>query len=195
MADGGSFAWEKALSTYFLPQLFWFGFDIWHDRRKTKVSAAAPRNEQAADRTISKRRFKTVSEMALVVGVGLSAMIGAKYLFEEVLLNPSLDEEIAKASASINRDLPLSIDDVTRLEKTTSEGSILQYHYTILLTADILEAKAFSSRMSSQLETLVCSNDTMFDILNLGGGYRYTYVYETGQPLFDTTISKADCVK
>ncbi|MCZ4280738.1 hypothetical protein O4H49_08110 [Kiloniella laminariae] len=195
MADGGSFAWEGALSTYFLPQVFWFGFDVWRERRKSIRSDPTPNNQQAPDQARAKSRFKNVMENVLALVIGLITFFGAKYLVQDVLLKPSLDDEIAQASVGLNRNLPQKIDEITTLERTSSKGPVLQYHYTILLTPDLVDAKTFSSNMSSQLKGLVCSADSMVDTLNDGGGYRYTYVYETGQPLFDTTLFKADCIK
>lgn len=94
----------------------------------------------------------------------------------------------AEAARQLNAQLPRQIDDVTRLDRITTSGPLLTYHYSVSrrvaeLPANIIPAMEQSTRAH------VCAQQTMVRTLALGGSYGYRWVDPDGREIHQLTIT------
>jgi hypothetical protein len=86
----------------------------------------------------------------------------------------------AAAVQQINGQLPRQIDQVTRLDRVTSEGTLLTYQYTV--TAPNLPPN-IGTQLQAMTRTTVCGQPQMRQTLELGGAYAYRWVDANGREI------------
>jgi len=93
----------------------------------------------------------------------------------------------------LNAQLPMMIDEVTRLNKTdlTADGFIYYYQFPTLTAADI-SASAWQEQTQNITKGL-CGNAKTRPLLDDNVSYTYHYADKNGQNIFSLTVHKADC--
>lgn len=91
------------------------------------------------------------------------------------------------AARQVNAQLPRQIDEITRLDRLSTEGPLLTYHYTILRPAASLPAGA-AERLGTMTRTMVCGQPQMRQTLQLGGAYAYRWVDNAGALIHEIRI-------
>jgi hypothetical protein len=82
----------------------------------------------------------------------------------------------------INGQLPVQVDEITRLDRITVAGPELTYHYTVSrrlaeLPPNVRELAERSTRANS------CAQDNLRQTLQMGGTYRYHWVDADGREI------------
>jgi len=82
----------------------------------------------------------------------------------------------------INSQLPVQVDEITRLDRITVAGPELTYHYTISrrlaeLPPNVRELAESSTRSNA------CAQPNMRQTLEMGGAYRYRWVDPDGRQI------------
>lgn len=102
------------------------------------------------------------------------------------------DKVLRVASEEINKQAPLFVDDITRVDSSAVlPGKRLRYYYTIF---DVLESelpllKEFMKRNTLEM---VRSSDDMKGLKDLDITLEYYYKNEKGTPLFDIVLTPSD---
>lgn len=85
----------------------------------------------------------------------------------------------ASLARQVNPQLPRQIDEVTRLDRLSTDGSLLTYHYTILRAASSLPSNA-PQQIETMMRRTVCAQPQMRQTLQMGGAYGYRWVDSQG---------------
>ena len=83
---------------------------------------------------------------AIIIIVAVIGAIAGKFIVSKAFTK-SIDEQIKIQCEKINKNTPMQIDPVTRLDKATSSPGEIQYHYTLT------GIKELSDQQKSALET------------------------------------------
>ena len=81
----------------------------------------------------------------------------------------------AAAARQINAQLPTQIDDITRLDRVTTEGPQLTYHYSVARRLADLPA-GIGAGVERSTRTHVCAQPQMTRTMAMGGAYAYRWV-------------------
>ncbi len=85
----------------------------------------------------------------------------------------------AAAARQVNAQLPRQMDEVTRLDRLTTEGPLLIYNATILRPASSLSPGTVQ-QVAERTRTMVCAQPQMRETIRLGGAYGYRWVDNQG---------------
>ncbi|HEY5720814.1 MAG TPA: hypothetical protein VIT45_00680 [Allosphingosinicella sp.] len=93
-----------------------------------------------------------------------------------------------EAAVRFNRKLPMNVDPQTILERVSTEGTLLTYHYKVdVLTADVPAASLETVKTSVRAK--VCNAADMRNIISAGGSYRYLWNDRAGAQLAELVVS------
>jgi hypothetical protein len=92
-----------------------------------------------------------------------------------------------QAAESLNRQLPMQIDEMTILESVAAEGTLLTYSARITMTRAELPADA-AELLGESTRRYVCGTTDMVETISYGGSYRYVWIDANGQPVHQLTI-------
>lgn len=122
------------------------------------------------------------------------AFIGIAGVLYTNLIHPNqkLKEEIV----NINKQLPLMVDESTRLDSASFDKNELTYTYTFL-NVDIteIEVDKFASELSVRLKINVCKNETTKTILNDEKTIKYIYKDKNNADITSVIVTSSDCIK
>lgn len=85
----------------------------------------------------------------------------------------------AAMARQVNAQLPQQIDPLTRLDRISTDGPLLTYHYSILRPASELPPQ-IGPQLETQTRRMVCAQPQMRQTLGLGGSYAYRWVDNQG---------------
>jgi len=94
----------------------------------------------------------------------------------------------------INRQLPIMVDSDTRLEKTSSEGSALIYHYVLVnhLSTE-LDAGVFEQNIRPMVTQQTCTMPNLKPVIDQGGSILYRYNGKDQKQILAISIDKSSC--
>jgi len=92
------------------------------------------------------------------------------------------------AGARFNRKLPMNVDPSTVLERVSTEGTRLTYHYKVDLVAANVPAAAIEG-LRTKVRTNVCQSGDMREVISVGGSYRYLWNDRAGAQLAELLVS------
>lgn len=73
------------------------------------------------------------SKKTIVIIVGVLAFLLTSYFLKQtVFAPPSFDKLLKEAAVEINKDCPMMIDSLTRLDNTEASEGTFQYNYTLV---------------------------------------------------------------
>lgn len=107
----------------------------------------------------------------------------------------NLDQTLANVSAHLNRDVPITLDADTRLDRVTAEpGHRLSYHYTLtsVQSKDIQRAD-FLKLIRPPLQARLCESNEMRSFLKHGVTISYNYRSSDGGRLGTARFTASDC--
>ena len=85
----------------------------------------------------------------------------------------------AATARQLNAQLPRQFDPVTRLDRLSTEGATLIYHYTILRPASSLSPELVR-QLEAHTRASACAQADMRNTLASGGSYAYRWVDNRG---------------
>lgn len=107
----------------------------------------------------------------------------------------NLDQTLASVSAHLNRDVPITVDADTRLDRVTSEpGHKLTYHYTLTsIESKDIKRSEFLKLVRPPLQARLCESNEMRGFLKHGVTISYQYRSKDGHPLGTARFTASDC--
>ncbi len=110
-------------------------------------------------------------------------------------IDAKLIEGFTQASNQFNQQLPMMVDQDTRLDKTTVEpGPRLVYHYTFpKYTLKNVDINALQKDLRMEIEQKVCTNADMKKSIQYGGIFVYAYSNGNGVEKIRFEINRNDC--
>jgi hypothetical protein len=105
------------------------------------------------------------------------------------------DAALQKVSEFMNRHMPESIDQYTRLDRVSAEpGPHFSYHYTLLnLTGSEVDKEAFVTTIRPQLKEKLCGNAQVRNFFNHGVTVSYLYQGADGKPIGGAEFAPNSC--
>ena len=94
-----------------------------------------------------------------------------------------------EAATQFNRHLPMKVDEITTLERVSSEGGRLTYHYGIDKPAAEIPA-ALRDALKTAVRDNVCKAEDMRATIRSGGSYRYLWLDRARTPLVELVVSQ-----
>jgi hypothetical protein len=95
-----------------------------------------------------------------------------------------------------NKQYPIMVDADTKLEKTSSEGKTLTYHYTLVnYTADELNAQIFEQNMMPDLLKHTCADSSLRNVVDKGGMIVFQYNGKDQNGVSSMNIKESDCLR
>lgn len=114
---------------------------------------------------------------ALLYDTFTSARSTATRAMAETADQRTLETELDKAVALVNKQTPLKLDAVTVLTRVSREGRMLLYDYSV---AGAPPREEFSDFLQSEVMAQGCANTGNQDMLRAGATIRYRYQLESG---------------
>jgi hypothetical protein len=93
----------------------------------------------------------------------------------------------AATASQVNRQLPRQIDEITRLDRLSTEGAVLTYHYSILRPASSLPPHV-GDQLAVATRRLTCANPQARQTLEFGGSYAFSWVDNQGVLIHEMRI-------
>lgn len=93
----------------------------------------------------------------------------------------------AQLARQVNPQLPRMIDEITRLDRLSTEGSMLSYSYTVMRPASTLPANA-AQLLEQQSRSFACSQPATRQTIQMGGAYGYRWVDSQGALIHQVRI-------
>jgi len=148
--------------------------------------------------------MKTFGKVGAVIGVilvivfakGIGKMVGKSTVrnYNESKIEAAIEQTLLDTSKKINAQLPMMVDNETRLDLTICAGKHVMYKYTMVnVSENDIDKKGFVDEMKSMLVKNQCGNENMVKMLKMGVQYDYMYQDRNGILLGTISISKSDC--
>jgi hypothetical protein len=87
----------------------------------------------------------------------------------------------------INAQLPRQLDEYTRLDRLSTEGPLMTYHYTVLRTPPGAGGD-LGARLEASTRGLTCANPQARQTLEFGGSYAFRWVDNQGALIHEMRI-------
>lgn len=147
---------------------------------------------------------KTLGKVAAVIGIlvvlvfakGIGKIISKSTIdnFNEGRLEGAIEKTLLETSKQINAQLPMMVDEETRLDTTICAGNHMNYKYTLINLSDKdVDKKVFHNEVRKVLVKNQCGNANMVKMLKMGVSYDYMYQDRDGNIVAIVNVSKKDC--
>jgi len=137
----------------------------------------------------------TIMAVGAVIWAGLF-YLGWERVPEMMQSLETLEQDVSleASSASMNADLPMMVDDETRLDTTAATGEEFHYYYTLVNRgAGSMDAAKFVATMRPHLHQVVCTNPEMRKFLGPDISAVYIYRINDGSVLATLRVRPSDC--
>lgn len=143
---------------------------------------------------------KTKSNFAMIAVVAVSAVVGSfvssvvvKSLFQTQTANASIDEVLAATADEINRNLPMMVDQNTRLDSTVAlPKSKLMYRFTILNIDPLPDGDVLVEALRPTTLNNYKTSQDMADLRKMNVTLVYSYADDKGNELARFQVSPQD---
>ncbi len=151
------------------------------------------------------KSFASTMLVAAVFSTGLgvsmqSQAVGFGNLFSSMLGRPgsedmNVDEALVRMSEKMNRNMPVTVDSDTRLDKISAEpGQQIAYHYTILnVRSKDVNTTNFYKNFRPALQKRVCASDDLKMFFRNRISVAYAYRGKDGEDIGKLLFSPKDC--
>lgn len=92
-----------------------------------------------------------------------------------------------EAARQLNPQLPVQVDALTRLDRISTDGPLLTYHYSVARRTAQLPA-GIGPQLASNTRMTVCGRADMRQTLELGGAYAYRWTDSAGAVIQEVRI-------
>lgn len=130
-----------------------------------------------------------VSAVSRFAGEQLGSTV-ANEVSNSQLRNPVNIQQLADQAKS-EMNLPLMVDEVTRLDNIVGNGSSIRYEYTLI---NVDPSQIDSSVIKETITNNACTNTKTRNIIDRGVGLEYAYSVENQANIINFTVTKPDCV-
>lgn len=136
----------------------------------------------------------SLSSFAHAAGMGniFGALMGKSGARES---ETGVDNVLVKVSAQINKKLPITVDNDTRLDSVSAvPGRHFIYHYTLVaLNGGDVSPGNFDKLVKPQLKSRLCDSTEMINFLKNGVTISYLYKGKDGQPIGGAKFAPSEC--
>ena len=148
-------------------------------------------------RTFGKAALAVIAFFAMVIG-GLAgkALIGSSSSqSNQASIDRQIEESFRKSSQEQNRNLPMMVDEYTRLDTTVvGPGPRLTYLYTLPNhSPQELATQLDKTQLEQFVKNSVCTNKDMRPSLQFGATYVYTYRSSEGVEVARFAFNRQNC--
>lgn len=144
----------------------------------------------------NKLSFKQIIVISIFTGLGV---IGGQLAFNyftsgSISGKTRIDKALMQTANEINKNLPLMLNQHTRLETTiASPGNKFLYRYTILnIDLNSFNDRQFTDEMKPRLINEYATKEEMKTFREMNVELTYSYLSEDGRELASITISPED---
>lgn len=95
----------------------------------------------------------------------------------------------AASVRQMNPQLPIVVDAMTRMDRVSSDGPSVTYHYSLTVSAAAVPQRIMQ-QVEGQVRRLACSQAPMLQSMEVGGSFIYRYVDNQGALVHQFTISE-----
>jgi len=143
---------------------------------------------------------KVFGIIAIIIVAAFASQIGkvvgknAASSYSSSKQDAELEAILLKTSTQLNRQLPMMVDEETRLDLTIATGMTLTYKFTMINhMADEYDKYEFYNQMKNFLVKNQCSQENTKIMLRAGVSYNYLYFGKNGNILTTIKVTRADC--
>jgi hypothetical protein len=128
------------------------------------------------------------------IGNFFGALVGKSAVFTP---EAPIDDVLAKLSAQMNENLPMVVDNETRLDSVSAvPGRHFIYHYTLLtLSRADVDPDDFHKTIKPRLKSRLCGSAEMQNFLKNGVTISYLYKSKDGQPVGGAKLAPSECAR
>ena len=116
-------------------------------------------------------------------------------LLKAIFSGPTLDESLVKTSSEINKQCPIVVDSITRLDNTSVlAGKYLVYNYTLLQRGQEIRADTtyYKNNMRESLITMIKTNPRLKEGQKSQAGFIATWYDSVGAYICSLAIAPED---
>lgn len=136
---------------------------------------------------------KKAAPLTVVIAAVIGSVVGSIVVKEIFNRPPSTERALVQASDTLNKNLPMMVDQVTRLDSTfPGPGKVLNYKYTLvgMKRAD-LDVENVKKRIAPMVTQNYRTSPAMEDLRKLSAVLKYHYYDEAGVFAFAIEVDPA----
>ena len=161
---------------------------------KPKSGSISPTKSSFA--TIGKISGVIVLLVVMAFAGEIGKMVGKSTVnkYETGKKDATVNSILLKTSKELNAQLPIMVDEETRLDVTMVMGKQLYYKYTLVnLKAEDIDKTLLISNLEPALKNNLCKNDQIKFLLENGVEYKYLYSDKLGNLIGTIEIDSTKC--
>jgi hypothetical protein len=129
--------------------------------------------------------------LGAVKTVGESAVMTTR---KQADIDTAISRKLIETSRQINQQVPVMVDDETRLDTTIVTGKQLCYKFTLVNVSKAqINKVTLRKHLLENFKNNICNNDKATKLLNLGVSFYYVYSDKSGRIVADEVLSQRDC--
>lgn len=182
-----------AFAAYGLVFLVIFYGGVAYIVRRLYVEARAAAYTPEVSPTSKGRKALEITGLTALFGALIYLNIAALWGTDRAIAassGQSLEAELDKAVALLNKQTPAKLDDVTTLTRVSRQGRMVIYDYSVALAAT---REGFSDFLQSEVIPQGCANEGNQDMLRAGATIRYRYQLASGGEPLSADITDQVC--
>lgn len=114
--------------------------------------------------------------------------------YSESKAKAEFDKEMIETSRQINRQLPMMVDQETRLDTTVVLNREFYYKYTLInYKGNDVDKSRLYEWAESALKASFCDNDNIKKVLRVGVKFNYIYYGKDGIQIIIVTLDSNKC--
>lgn len=112
----------------------------------------------------------------------------------EEMSEKKLEVLLKSMAVEANNNFPMMVDTETRLEKTSAEGKVFTYHYTMVnFMSSMINGEQFKASLEPNVIKKMCSNSTLRTYMDMGATLEHSYKGKDQMPIAAMQVVKSDC--
>jgi|GEM_PF-3742860 len=104
----------------------------------------------------------------------------------------TLSNELQIQATKLQSQLPKKMNETSTMTEVTSSGHVINYHLT--LTSDVDESQLSNQSLKDPMVGTLCLDKDTRAFLDTGATFKYTYTHSGSGGVYNTAITKYDCV-
>lgn len=135
-----------------------------------------------------------IFSLAFAKGIGKVVGKSVATNYNQGKAEGAIEKTLLEISKQTNAQLPIMVDNETRLDTTVCLGKQLHYKYTMVnYSENAIDKAIFRNDITARLANYQCNNDNMVKLLKMGVEYYYIYFDKNGALIMTINISKENC--
>lgn len=141
------------------------------------------------------RLWPIMAKLGVIAGT-VFLLMGASIIIKQLVYRNDLTYQINEEIKLINKNLPMTIDGETDIEKVTFSNNVLSYQNKLIhKNSKDINSSFFSLLMKPKLIDMVCANKGLKSYLSKGITISYRYVDKHDVEISNLLIKASDCTR